>query len=171
SYVGDPLRSLIQVANRSWSLAASAAETVFQGGERTAAVRAARAAYDESVANYRQTVLTAFQGVEDQLSNLRILAQQADAQKQATDLATQSVQVALNQYQAGTAIYTTVINTQVTALQNAETALGIQENRLVASVNLIGELGGGWDASRLISKGALQVDDPLLPGFVQPDRN
>ncbi len=171
SYAGNPLGSLIQVANRSWSLAASAAETLFDGGERTAAVRAARATFDESIATYRQTVLSAFQGVEDELAALRILEQQARAQQQAVDLANQTVTVALNQYQAGTAIYTTVITDQTTALTNAETLLGIQENRILASVSLIDDLGGGWDTSELIGKDALQVDNPFLPSFIQKDRN
>jgi len=170
-YAGDPLNSLIKVANRSWSLVASATETLFEGGERTAAVRAARAAYDESVATYRQTVLTAFQGVEDELASLRILAQQAEAQKSAVDLANQAVEVALNQYKAGTAIYTTVITDQATALSNAETALQIQESRMVASVALIEELGGGWDVSQLPDKDKLQRDNPLLPSVIQPDTN
>ena len=171
SYAGNPLGSLIQVANRTWSLAASAAETLFNGGERSAAVRAARASFDQSVATYRQTVLSAFQGVEDQLAALRILEQQSRAQQQAVDLANQTVTVALNQYQAGTAIYTTVITDQTTALTNAETALGIQENRILASVSLIDDLGGGWDTSELIGKDALQVDNPFLPSFIQKDRN
>ena len=171
SYAGNPLGSLIQVANRSWSLAASAAETLFEGGERSAAVRAARAGFDESIATYRQTVLSAFQSVEDQLAALRILEQQALAQQQAVDLANQTVTVALNQYQAGTAIYTTVITDQTTALTNAENALGIQESRILASVSLIDDLGGGWDTSELIGKDALQVDNPFLPSFIQKDRN
>ena len=171
SYAGNPIGSLIQVANRSWSLGASAVQTLFEGGQRTAAVRAARAVYDESVANYRQTVLTAFQGLEDQLSGLRILAQQSDAQQQAVDLANQAVTVSLNQYLAGTAIYTTVITTQTTALSNAETALGIQESRMIASVSLINELGGGWNASELPSKDSLQTDNPFLPSFIQKDQN
>ncbi len=171
SYAGNPLGSLIQVANRSWSLAASAVETLFDGGERSAAVRAARASFDESVASYRQTVLSAFQSVEDELAALRILEQQAQAQRQAVDLANQSVDVALNEYKAGTIIYTTVITDQTTALTNAETLLGIQESRILASVSLIDDLGGGWDASELISKDALQVDNPFLPSFIQKDRN
>ncbi len=171
SYAGNPLGSLIQVANRSWSLAASAVETLFDGGERSAAVRAARASFDESVASYRQTVLSAFQSVEDELAALRILEQQAQAQRQAVDLANQSVDVALNEYKAGTIIYTTVITDQTTALTNAETLLGIQESRILASVSLIDDLGGGWDASELIGKNALQVDNPFLPSFIQKDRN
>ncbi|MCQ8277003.1 efflux transporter outer membrane subunit [Acetobacteraceae bacterium KSS8] len=170
-YAGDPIGSLFKLANRSWSIAASAAETLFEGGLRTADVRAARATFDQAVANYRQTVLTAMQGVEDQLSNLRILAEQADAQARAVDLANQAVVVSLNQYRAGTAIYTTVITNQETALSNAETALGVQESRMVDSVQLITALGGGWSTSDLISKTALQTDNPLLPSFISPDKN
>ena len=116
-------------------------------------------------------MLSAFQSVEDQLAALRILEQQALAQQQAVDLANQTVTVALNQYQAGTAIYTTVITDQTTALTNAENALGIQESRILASVSLIDDLGGGWDTSELIGKDALQVDNPFLPSFIQKDRN
>lgn len=170
-YAGDPLGSLIKVANRFWSLGATAVQTLFNGGERTAAVRAARAVYDESVANYRQTVLLAFQSLEDDLSNLRILARQADAQARAVDLSNQAVAVAFNEYTAGTTIYTTVITTQTTALSNAETALGIQENRILSSVSLINDLGGGWNASELPSKASYQTDNPFLPSFIQKDRN
>ncbi len=171
NYVGSPLGSLFRAANFTWSLGANAAETLFNGGERTAAVRAARASFDGAVANYREVVLTAFQGLEDQLSSLRILAQQAQAQALAVDLANQTVTVAQNQYEAGTTIYTTVITDQTTALTNAETALGIQQQRMVASVNLIDELGGGWTTADLPSKDSLQTDNPFLPSFIQKDRN
>ena len=171
SYAGNPIGSLIQVADRTWSLGANAVETLFNGGDRTAAVRAARASYDGAVANYREVVLTAFQGLEDQLSTLRILEQQAQAQALAVDLANQTVTVALNQYEAGTTIYTTVITDQTTALTNAETALGIQQERMVASVDLIDQLGGGWTTADLPSKNSLQTDDPFLPSFIQKDRN
>ena len=171
SYAGNPIGSLIQVANRTWSLGATAVETLFNGGERTAAVRAARATYDGAVANYRQTVLTAFEGLEDQLSALRILDQQAQAQALAVQLANQTVTVALNQYEAGTTIYLTVITDQTTALSNAEAALSIQQQRMVASVDLIDQLGGGWTAAELPSKDSLQTDNPLLPSFIQKDRN
>ena len=171
SYAGNPIGSLIQAANRSWSIAATAAESLFEGGLRTATVRAAKALFDESVANYRLTVLTAFQQLEDELSSLRILAQQADAQAKAVDLSNQTVVVSLNQYRAGTAIYTTVLTNQATALSNAETLLGIQESRILDSVQLINALGGGWSTADLIGKNALQSDNPFLPGFISPDRN
>lgn len=171
SYSGDPVGTLVQVANRIWSLGASATETLFSGGSRTAAVHEADANYDSYVATYRQTVLTALQGVEDQLSNLRILAQQADQQRVALEAANRAVTVAFNQYMAGTQIYTTVITSQVTALSNAQTALQIQQNRILDSVTLIQNLGGGWSASELPSKNSMQTDNPFLPDFIQKDKN
>jgi NodT family efflux transporter outer membrane factor (OMF) lipoprotein len=140
---------LISAANTVWSLAAGGSQTLIDGGGRSAAVDAARAAYDQSVANYRQAVLTAFRDVEDQLSNLHILKQQAVAQDQAVQLARQAVAISLNEYQAGTSAYTAVVTAQATALSNEETALQIQVNRLVASANLIMALGGGWNVSQL----------------------
>ncbi|WP_342628254.1 efflux transporter outer membrane subunit [Nguyenibacter vanlangensis] len=171
SYSGDPVGQLIQVVNRIWSLGAAASETLFQGGARTAAVHSANAQYDSAVATYRQTVLTALQNVEDQLSNLRILAQQATQQQIALDYANRTVEVSMNQYQAGTQIYTTVITNENTALSNAESALAIQQQRMVDSVALVQALGGGWDASRLPSKDSMQTDNPFLPSFIQKDTN
>lgn len=171
SYSGDPVGALVQVANRIWSLGAAATETIFEGGARTAAVHEANANYDSYTAAYRQTVLTALQGTEDQLSNLRILSEQAAQQAIALDAANKAATVALNQYLAGTEIYTTVITAQVTALSNAETVLSIQQSRMVDSVSLIEALGGGWDASSLPSKGSMQTDNPFLPSFIQKDKN
>ena len=163
-YVGDPVQSLIQAANRIWSLGAAASESLFEGGARTAAVAAARATYDEAVANYRQTVLTAFEGVEDQLSALRIYADQARAEDEAVALARRAVAIALNEYRAGTQPYTTVITAQNTLLTDEQAALTIQQDRLVASVTLVEDLGGGWTTAGLPSRGSLQTFNPLLPG-------
>ncbi|WP_019090423.1 efflux transporter outer membrane subunit [Komagataeibacter europaeus] len=168
---GDPVTSLMSAMNRVWSLGASATEILFEGGSRTAAVHEANAQYDSAVATYRQTVLTALQSTEDQLSNLRILAQQAQQQQKALDFANRTVEVSLNQYRAGTEIYTTVITNENSALSDAETLLGIQQQRIVDSVSLVQALGGGWDASRLPSKNSLQKDNPLLPSFIQKDTN
>jgi len=162
-YVGNPIGSLIQLSNRVWSLGAAADDQIFAGGARSAAVAAARAAYDESVANYRNTVLTAFQGVEDQLSSLRILAEEHKAQQAAVASATQSVAIALNEYEAGTVDYTSVVVAQATQLADQESLLTIQQNRLLASVSLIENLGGGWLASELPSANALQQSNPLIP--------
>ncbi|MBV0888725.1 efflux transporter outer membrane subunit [Komagataeibacter oboediens] len=168
---GDPVTSLMSMANRVWSLGAAASETLFSGGSRTAAVHEADAQYDSAVATYRQTVLSALQSTEDQLSNLRILADEDVRQAAALDLANRTVEVSLNQYQAGITIYTTVITSETTALGDAETVLGIRQQRMVASVNLVEALGGGWDTSRLPTKAALQKDNPFLPAFIQRDTN
>ena len=148
-FAGDPLSQLFTVANRVWSLGASASETVFSGGARPAAVAAARATYDQSVANYRQTVLTAFQQVEDALSTLRILEQQAAAQSIAVESARRAVEVTLNAYRAGTVAYTSVITQQTLLLGDQQTLLSVQQSRLVASVALVEALGGGWSTAEL----------------------
>jgi len=148
-YSADPITGLFSVANSLWSLGANASETLFEGGTRSAAVKAASFGYQDSVATYRQTVLTAFQQVEDELSNLRILAEQAQAEQAAVTDATRAVQIALNEYQAGTQTYTTVVTAQATLLGDEQSALTIQQNRLVASIALIQALGGGWQAADL----------------------
>jgi len=150
-FVGNPIGQLFNVANRIWSLGAAANETLFEGGLRPAQVAAARATYDQSVATYRQTVLSAFQQVEDELAALRIYEQQAAAQAVAIAAAQQAVTVALNEYQAGTVAYTTVITQQEVLLTDQQSALTVQQNRFVASVALIQALGGGWSAPDLPS--------------------
>jgi NodT family efflux transporter outer membrane factor (OMF) lipoprotein len=162
-FSGNPIGALFTAGNRVWSLGAAATETLFEGGERSAAVQAARATYDGAVAAYRQTVLTAFQQVEDQLSTLRILAQQAAIQDRAVADAAQAVAIALNEYRAGTQAYTAVVTAQNTLLTAQETVLSIRQSRLVAAVTLIEALGGGWTASELPSSPSLQTANPLLP--------
>src|SRR6185437_13110360 len=135
--------------NAVWSVGAQLAQTVFEGGLRTAQVEAARAGFDQSVALYRQAVLTGFQQVEDELAALRILAQQAEIQAAAVRDAREAERLTLNQYKAGTVPYTSVITAQQTALQNEQTALTVLQNRLIASVALVQVLGGGWDTSQL----------------------
>jgi NodT family efflux transporter outer membrane factor (OMF) lipoprotein len=147
-YAGYPLEQLFNVSNRFWSLGASGIETLFQGGLRTAGVAAARATYDASVANYRQTVLTAFQQVEDGLSNLRILERQARAEAIAVTSTRRAVEATLNAYRAGTVAYTSVITEQTSLLADQQTALSVQQSRLVASVALIEALGGGWSTAK-----------------------
>lgn len=161
-YSGNPIGSLIEVANRVWSIGASATETLFEGGLRNADVALARATYDAQVAFYRQTVLTAFQQVEDELVALRILEQQSGAETTAVKAAELSVKLALNQYLAGTVAYTTVITEQEALLTNQEAALSVQEQRLVASVTLVQALGGGWTTENLPSRDDLQKGLPFL---------
>jgi len=155
TYLGSSVAALESTSTRLWTLAASGSELAIDGGQRSAAVAGARAAYDESVANYRQTVLTAFQSVEDALVSLRILERQADDEASAVELAGLAVQIALNEYRAGTQPYTAVVTAQQIALADEQTALQIQESRLVASVALVQALGGGWDASQLPASSAI----------------
>jgi outer membrane protein TolC len=155
-YAGGPAASLFSASNQVWSLMASATETLLSGGQRSAAVAAARAVYDQSVANYRETILAAFQNVEDELASLRILGQQIGVNQAAVQAAQQAVDITLNEYQAGTVAYTTVITAQVTLLTDQETALLVQEDRLIASVALVQALGGGWETSQLPTQHELQ---------------
>jgi NodT family efflux transporter outer membrane factor (OMF) lipoprotein len=143
----SPLAGLLHAANHVWSLGAAASETVFDGGARHGQVAAAKAAYEATVANYRGTVLKAFQNVEDDLSGLRILAQQGEVLDSAVRDATRGSEIALNEYQAGTVDYTTVATAQATLLSTEESALNVKQQRLLSAVSLIGDLGGDWSAS------------------------
>ncbi len=160
-YAGNPATALFSASNQIWSLLASASQTALSGGQRSAAVAAARAAYDQSVANYREIILAAFQNVEDEVASLRILGRQIGVDQAAVQAAQQAVEITLNEYQAGTVAYTTVITAQVTLLADQETALLVQESRLIASVALVQALGGGWDTSQLPSQHELQKLHPV----------
>ncbi len=135
--------------SRFWSVGPQIVETIFSGGRRRAQVDQARALYDADVANYRQTVLTAFQQVEDNLASLRLLADEAAATDQEVRAAQQSVEISTYQYKAGTVSYLQVITAQTAALQAEIAAISIRTRRMVASVLLLEALGGGWDASSL----------------------
>jgi NodT family efflux transporter outer membrane factor (OMF) lipoprotein len=162
-YSANPIQGLFDVSNALWSLGSDVSETVFEGGIRGSAVEAAKNAYLESVQTYRQTVLTAFQGVENDLSNLQIYAQQAQVENQAVADAGRAVQIALNEYQAGTVAYTTVVTAQVTLLADQESALTIQQQRLAASIALYQDLGGGFTAADMPSAAKLQAKLPFMP--------
>ncbi|QDH13133.1 efflux transporter outer membrane subunit [Formicincola oecophyllae] len=170
-YAGNPLMSLFDIGMLTWSLGAGATETIFEGGSRAAAVRSAVADYDDAVANYRQTVLSALQDTEDQLSNLRYLGEQKEKVNDALTTANQAVRVAMNEYMAGTQIYTTVISAQQAALSYAQNALGVQNQRYQAELKLITDLGGGWSRKDLPSTGALLPDNPLVPAPILPNTN
>jgi NodT family efflux transporter outer membrane factor (OMF) lipoprotein len=132
-----------------WSLGASAGETLLDFGFRRAQVSAARALYDEEVAFYRQTVLTAFQGVEDELAALKVYQEQQDVVVQAEAEARQAVQLDLAEYRAGTVDYTTVLTAQAAELTASQNVLTVLQLRLQASVLLVEDLGGGWSAADL----------------------
>ena len=168
-YLSNKLANLIQASNNLWSLGPQLAETVLDWGARSAQVDAARASYDQSVATYRQTVLAAFQQVEDELAALRILAEQAKAQAVAVKSAKEAERLIFNQYKAGTIDYTSVVTAQVAALSNEEAELTIRQNRLVASVTLIEALGGGWAASQLPTGGEVNPG-PFSSGPSEAER-
>ena len=131
------------------ALGASAAVTAFDVGRRRAVTEQAKAAYDQSVANYRQTILTSFQEVEDNLAALRILQDEATTQDAAVAAAQHSLDLSTNRYKGGVVTYLEVITAQSAALINQRAAVSILRQRMTASVQLIKALGGGWDASNL----------------------
>ncbi len=139
----------LTLPNRFWSVGPQLAATLFDGGARSAQIDAARAVYDQNVASYRQTVLTAFQEVEDSLSGVRILEQEYALQQQAVALAQRGLDLELNRYKAGTVTYNEVITTQTTLLTNQETEVSLLSQRVAFTVSLIKALGGGWDEARL----------------------
>ncbi|MGB2731134.1 MAG: TolC family protein, partial [Methylovirgula sp.] len=153
----------ITVANEAWSIAGSASQPIFDGGLLNSQRAAARAGYEGSVANYRQTVLTAFEQVEDELAALRILQKELATEEEAVKAATVAVEVYLNQYQAGTVSFTTVVTAQATQLADEVTALNIRQSLFIASVALIEALGGGWDASLLPDLNGLSKVPTLTP--------
>ncbi len=137
--------------SRFWTIGPQLAQILFDAGKRTAQVEQAQASYDAVAANYRQTVLTAFQQVEDNLAALRVLAGEAAVLEKAVSSADRSVTVSTAQYKAGTASYLQVITVQTIALQDKRAAIDVQTRRMTASVLLIEALGGGWDVSKLPS--------------------
>ena len=135
--------------SRFWTAGPQLAELLFNGGRRRAQVDLEQAAYDATAANYRQTVLTAFQQVEDDLSTLRVLEQEAAAQQEAVRDAAETLDIIMEQYKAGTANYLQVVVAQATLFQNERNEIDVQTRRMVASVALVEALGGGWDTSQL----------------------
>jgi outer membrane protein TolC len=136
---------------------------VFDGGLRRAQKNQTLAAYDADVASYRQTVLTAFQEVEDNLAALRILEEEALVQEAAMKAAQQSVALTTNQYKAGTVSYLEVVVTQAVALANERVAVDILGRRMAATVLLVKALGGGWNASALSSAAGIGKADGGRP--------
>jgi NodT family efflux transporter outer membrane factor (OMF) lipoprotein len=135
--------------SRFWSLGPSLALTIFDGGARRAVRDEARATYDQTVAEYRESVLTAFQDVEDNLAALRILAEEAQTEQAAVNAARQSLEIALNQYRGGLVSYLQVTTAQSAALTDERASLNVLARRYTASVQLVKALGGGWDASMI----------------------
>jgi NodT family efflux transporter outer membrane factor (OMF) lipoprotein len=138
--------------SRFWSVGPQLAETLFDAGRRRDVVEEQRAAYDATVAGYRETVLTAMQQVEDNLAALRILAREADKVQLTVQAAERALHISSAQYRSGTAGYLTVIISQATLFNADVAAVTLLTRRLTASVLLIEALGGGWNASQLSTK-------------------
>ena len=151
---------LLAVPAFVWSVGAQLAETIFDGGQRAATVEQYKANYDQAVANYKQTVLTAFQQTEDALSGLRILGAELDQQTRAIDSSERYLKIALHRFVTGMDPYLNVLSAQVTLLSNRETEVTLQMNQMTTSVQLVEALGGGWDASQLPTNEELSKGSP-----------
>jgi NodT family efflux transporter outer membrane factor (OMF) lipoprotein len=149
SFISGGLGALLQLSNAVWSVGPQMAATLIDGGALKAQVEGARAKYDSQVASYRQTILVAFQQVEDALVQQRVLIQQEQVQRAAVAAAEEAVLLSLNQYTQGTIAYTTVVTTQTAALSAQQTLLTIRLSRLTTSANLVLALGGGWNDTDL----------------------
>lgn len=144
-YQSTSLGNLVSGPGLVWSVGATLAETLFDAGKRKAVTEQARAIYQGTVANYRQTVLTAFQEVEDNLSTLRILSQELQQQDAAVESSQRYLTLANDRYKFGMDSYLNVIIAQTTLLSNQRTAMNLRMQQMTANVQLIKALGGGWD--------------------------
>ncbi len=149
NFASSSLSNLIRASNAVWSFGPALAQNLFNGGATLAQTREARASYDETVAKYRQTVLNAFEQVENDLATLRYLQAQYAQEHQAVIDAKRAETLTLNQYKAGTADYATLLSAQTAELTSEITLVNVQSQRLVASVDLINALGGGWNSAAL----------------------
>jgi len=148
-FEGSSFANVLNASSLLWSVGASITQTIFDGGRRRATSDAARASYDATVAAYRQTTLTAFQQVEDNLAALRILEQEAQQQRRAVESAQLSLQLFTNRYRGGVDNYLQVITAQTVTLANQRTEIDILRRRIDASVLLVKAVGGGWDVAAL----------------------
>jgi len=148
-FEGSTFGNLLNASSLVWAVGASLTQTIFDGGRRRATSDAARAGYDATVAAYRQTTLTAFQQVEDNVAALRILEEEARQQRQAVQSAQQSLQLFTIRYRGGVDNYLQVITAQTVTLSNQRTEIDILGRRMTASVLLVKALGGGWDVTDL----------------------
>jgi outer membrane protein TolC len=144
-FASDALSSLFSAPSRVWALGVGLAGTILDFGARGADVEISRAVYDETVANYRQTVLQAFQEVEDNLAVVRWLAEETKAQEEAARLARESVVLTANQYKAGTVSQLNVVLVQAVQLSEERSTVTLVGRRIAATIGLIRALGGSWE--------------------------
>jgi NodT family efflux transporter outer membrane factor (OMF) lipoprotein len=145
-YSSSTFANWISLPNRFWSVGPQLAMTLFDGGQRSAEVDRTEAVYDQTVAQYRQTVLNGFQEVENYLVQLKVYEEEAGVRAEALAAARDSLRLTSNQYKAGLIGYLDVVNVQTTALSNERSVLTLLQSRLIASVQLIAALGGGWES-------------------------
>ena len=150
-YSSSTSKDLISLPNRFWSVGPKLDLPLFDGGIRSAEVDRTEAVYDQTVAKYRQTVLDGFREVENYLVQLKVYEDEAAVRQEALDAARDSLRLTENQYKAGLIAYIDVVVVQATALSNERTVLNILQSRLIASVQLIAALGGGWDGDLDVS--------------------
>ncbi|ANH98109.1 RND transporter [Pseudomonas koreensis] len=150
-YSSSTSKNLLTLPNRFWSVGPKLDLPIFDGGIRSAEVDRTEAAYDQTVAKYRQTVLDGFREVENYLVQLKVYEDEAAVRQEALDAARDSLRLTQNQYKAGLIAYIDVVVVQATALSNERTVLNILQSRLIASVQLIAALGGGWDGDLEVS--------------------
>ena len=161
------LANLFTSESRVWSAGPSLSQTLFDFGRRNALVQGTQAAYDATIAGYRQTVLSAFQEVEDDLAALRYLAEEAGQQQEAVVASEQALVLENARYLAGTDSYLNVITTQTIELTDKQAAVTILQRRMLAAVDLVKALGGGWDASTLPSTDQLRSAELANPNNTQ----
>jgi outer membrane protein, multidrug efflux system len=158
------IANLVNVASIFWAVGANVAENIFTGGARRAQVEFAKSGYDATVANYRQSVLGAFQNVQDDITGLQVLQQAGQTQQQAVDAARRTLDISTSRYEGGLVNYLDVVTAQQNLLSDEQEAAIIQGQRLVTSVLLVKDLGGGWDASSIA---AIQVK-PKAKDIITP---
>jgi NodT family efflux transporter outer membrane factor (OMF) lipoprotein len=157
-FAATSITDWLQWPSRFWSVGPALAQSIFDAGLRRATVQQYQTAFEQAVATYRGTVLTAFQQVEDNLATLRILSQEIEQQDTAVMSATRSLTVATARYRAGIDPYLNVITAQTTLLANQQTAVNLRRQQMTASVQLIEALGGGWTFTQLPSPGQILSD-------------
>jgi NodT family efflux transporter outer membrane factor (OMF) lipoprotein len=167
-FESSALRELFDWPSRIWALGASLSETLFDGGLRRASIDQAVAAYNASVASYRQTVLTAFQQVEDDLAALRILAQELGDQRAVVELAQSAFDLEKARYEKGLDPYIDLALQQTALLAAQQTLVSLESLQMVSAVALVEALGGGWDRSELPTPA--QVSEPAPAGAYEPGR-
>lgn len=151
-YSSSQYQDWISAPNRFWSVGPKISLPLFDGGQRSAEVDRNEAVYDQTVAKYRQTVLDGFREVENYRIQLKVLGDETVVQEQALESARESLRLTTNQYKAGLIAYLDVVNVQTTALSTERSVLNLLQSRLIASVQLIAALGGGWDGKLEVSE-------------------